>query len=65
MTDKNYVESLLSQIENLNQDNIRLRRENKGLEKNNKHLGRVIKGYKEKLPYNNYKRKAARREFYR
>lgn len=65
MTEQEYVSSLLSQNERLLQDNIKLNAENNALSKKNKHLKRVIKGYKENSHYNNHKRKSARREFYR
>lgn len=47
MTDKEYVESLLSQIDNLNKDNLSLKKKNSDLRKTERHLKRVIRGYKE------------------
>lgn len=47
MTDQDYVESLLTQIDNLQNDNAKLRRANTKIKKSERHLKRVIRGYKE------------------
>lgn len=47
MNEVQYVESLLAQIDNLNSDNLDLKRKNSNLRKTERHLRRVIKSYKD------------------
>ncbi len=49
MTEQAYIESLLQQIDHLKENDLKLRRANSKLKKSERHLKRVIRGYKEKL----------------
>lgn len=52
MTEQEYIENLLTQIANLQEDNLKIRRANSKLKKSERHLRRVIKSYKDEQAEN-------------